>query len=91
MGCRAVHMRSYMDEVLSRRLGLPITLSVLYAVVCRSVDIPIEMIGMVCPLHAPHDALQYAVIICVCLVPFVCCSRPSSSSSMPHPRPAESL
>ena len=38
---------SYMDELLVRRLGLPISLSVLYALVCREVQIPIEMIGMV--------------------------------------------
>lgn len=38
---------SYLDEVVSRKLGLPITLSVLYAVVCREVNIPIDMIGMV--------------------------------------------
>lgn len=36
-----------MDELLVRRLGLPISLSVLYALVCREVQIPIEMIGMV--------------------------------------------
>ena len=36
-----------MDELLARRLGLPISLSVLYALVCREVQIPIEMIGMV--------------------------------------------
>lgn len=42
-----------MDEVLRRRLGLPISLSVLYAVVCRDLQVPVEMIGMVGGLADP--------------------------------------
>lgn len=47
-----------MNEVLTRKLGLPISLSVLYALVCREVKISIDMIGMVCPtltcfVHTP--------------------------------------
>ena len=38
---------SYLDIVLKRKLGLPISLSVLYAVVCRELRVPVELVGMV--------------------------------------------
>ena len=38
---------SFLDTVLRRKLGLPITLSVLYAVVCRELRVPVELVGMV--------------------------------------------
>lgn len=54
---------SYMNRVLERKLGIPISLSVLYLLICRRLGLPVVGIGMPAHFLLRYDSPDYQVYI----------------------------